>query len=65
LIIGSAGSGLLALCLLAGAVSGNHNGSGTIVLMGFGFVLLFMSVLVYIFGVVYLKSSKPGLENYH
>ena len=65
MIIGSASFGLLALCLLAGAVSGNHNGSsgGTIGLVGFGFVLLLVSVLAFAGGVTYLKSSKPSSKN--
>jgi hypothetical protein len=46
-------------------VSGNHNGSsgGTIVLVGFGFVLLLVSVLAFAGGVAYLKSSKPSSRN--
>jgi hypothetical protein len=57
-------SGVLALCLLAGAARGYHSGSGggTILLAGFGFLLLLTSVLVFVGGVVYLKSSKALSE---
>jgi hypothetical protein len=53
---------VVASWLLVEAVGGNHSGSGKILVVGFGFLLLFISLLVFAFGLVYLKSSKPRLE---
>ena len=63
LITGSSCSGVLASWLLAEAVGGDHSRSGKILLVEFGLLLLLNSMLVYIFGVVYLKSSKLRLKN--
>jgi hypothetical protein len=58
LLVASVVSGVFALLLLTEAVLGNHRGSpgGTILLAGFGFLLLFFSVLVFTFILMYLKS---------
>jgi len=50
-LMGSVVSGVFGVLLLAGAVRTNHTGSvgGTILLAGFGFVLLLFSVLVFVY----------------
>ena len=54
-------SGVFGLFLLAGAVSGYRNGSvaGTILLAGFGVLVLLIPTLVAVGGVVYFRSPKP------
>jgi hypothetical protein len=55
--------GVFALFLLAGAVNGYPNGSvaGTILLVGFGFLLLLISILAAAGGFVYFRSPKPRM----
>jgi hypothetical protein len=51
-------SGVFGVLLLAGVVRRNHTGSvgGTILLAGFGFVVLLFSVLVFVYA---LGSTRP------
>lgn len=51
--------GLFGLELLATALSGTDTPS-SILLGGFGFVLLVLSVLVFVFAMRQWKSAKPG-----
>jgi hypothetical protein len=59
LVIVAALAGLFAIALLAAALSGGGF-IGSILLGGFGFVLLGLSVVAIIFGIRLLKSSKPS-----
>ncbi len=58
LVIVAALGGLFAIALLAAALSGGGF-IGSILLGGFGFVLLGLSVVAIIFGIRLLKSPKP------
>jgi hypothetical protein len=58
-LIGSVCSGVLALWRLAEAVGGNTAIAAKYYWPDLGFLLLLISVLVFVCGVIYLKSSKP------
>ena len=59
LMIVSGFGGLFALALLLGAITGKGFTSG-ILLAGAGLFLLIAVILFFVFGVMYLKSSKSS-----
>jgi uncharacterized membrane protein YidH (DUF202 family) len=59
LAIGAAIVALFSLALLATAVTGSST-PGSVLLVGFGFILLILSVLVLIFAITRWTRTKPG-----
>jgi hypothetical protein len=61
LMIFAAFGGVFALALLGTAVTGNRTPS-SILLGGFGFILLILSVMVLVFAIRHWKSANPGRD---
>jgi uncharacterized membrane protein YobD (UPF0266 family) len=60
LCIDAALFGCLAVSLLVEAATGHGSFAGNILLTGLGLLLLVLSAVIFIFGIMYWKSSQPS-----